>query len=144
MVVVDRWLLFRGHLCNKSFKWGLKMVVVTESCSQLEVVVSSGLTVCLQFLHRPGPSKQSKQPSVTSRDRRRTSETYLMPVEKRRRLKTHRHRRRRSKSGSSSEPRSSDVTSGEEEEEDEGEGEKKKKKKGNFSAQLMTSSCGSS
>ncbi len=35
VAVVDRWSLFRGHLCNKSSKWDLKM----------EMVASSGSTV---------------------------------------------------------------------------------------------------
>ena len=41
VVVVDRWSLFRGHLC----KWDLKMVVAIGRWSHSEVVVSSGLTV---------------------------------------------------------------------------------------------------
>jgi hypothetical protein len=45
VAVVDRWSLFRGHLCNKSPKWDLKMVVVRGRWSLSEVVVSSGLTV---------------------------------------------------------------------------------------------------
>jgi hypothetical protein len=45
VVVVDKWSLFRGHLCNKSFKRGLKMVVVADSGRYSEVVVNSGLTV---------------------------------------------------------------------------------------------------
>jgi hypothetical protein len=32
-IVVDKWLLFRGHLCNKSFKWGLEIVVVVDKWS---------------------------------------------------------------------------------------------------------------
>ncbi len=30
VTVVDRWSLSKGHFCNKSFKWGLKMVVVID------------------------------------------------------------------------------------------------------------------
>jgi hypothetical protein len=30
VAVVDRWLLFRGHLCDKSLKWDLTMVVVID------------------------------------------------------------------------------------------------------------------
>ncbi len=30
VAVVDRWSLFSGHLCSKSLKWDLKIVVVTD------------------------------------------------------------------------------------------------------------------
>ncbi len=33
VAVVDRWSLFRGHLCNKGSKWDLKMMVVIDSWS---------------------------------------------------------------------------------------------------------------
>ena len=33
VAVVDRWSLFRGHLCNKSSEWDLKMVVVVDRWS---------------------------------------------------------------------------------------------------------------
>ncbi len=35
--VVDRWSLFRGHLCNKNSKWDLKMVVVIDRWSLTQV-----------------------------------------------------------------------------------------------------------
>ncbi len=41
--VVDRWSLFKGHLCSISSKWGQKMVVGVDRW--LLFVVSSGLTV---------------------------------------------------------------------------------------------------
>ncbi len=37
VAVVDRWSLFRGHLCNKSAKWDLKMVVVVDKWSLAQV-----------------------------------------------------------------------------------------------------------
>ena len=77
-----------------------------------------------------------KQSSLSKTRERRKSETFLMPVEKRRRLRHIRQRKRRSKSGSSSEARSSDVTSGEEEEETREGG--RKKKKGNFPKNNLT------
>ncbi len=30
VAVLDRWLLFRGHSCNKSSEWDHKMVVVID------------------------------------------------------------------------------------------------------------------
>jgi len=33
VAVVDRWSLFRGHLCSKSLKWDLKIVVVIDRWS---------------------------------------------------------------------------------------------------------------
>jgi hypothetical protein len=30
VAVVDRWLLFRGELCNKISKWNLKLLVVSS------------------------------------------------------------------------------------------------------------------
>ncbi len=43
--VVERWSLFRGHLCNKSFTWDLEMVVILDRWSLFGGgQVSSGLT----------------------------------------------------------------------------------------------------
>ena len=44
VAVVDRWSLFRAHLCNKISKWDPKKVVFEGRLSQFEGV-SSGLTV---------------------------------------------------------------------------------------------------
>jgi hypothetical protein len=33
--VVDRWSLFKGHLCNESFNWDLQTMVVTDRWSLL-------------------------------------------------------------------------------------------------------------
>jgi hypothetical protein len=30
VALADRWLLFRGYLCNESSKWDLKMMVVID------------------------------------------------------------------------------------------------------------------
>ena len=51
VAAVDRWSLFRGHLCYKRSKWDLKTVAVIDRWSLFgggrysEVVVSTGLTV---------------------------------------------------------------------------------------------------
>jgi len=51
VAVVERWSLFKGHLCSKSLKWDLKIVVIIDRWSLFggghysEVVVSPGLTV---------------------------------------------------------------------------------------------------
>ena len=42
VVVVDRWSLFKGHLCHT---WDLKTVVAVERWSLFCMVVSSDLTV---------------------------------------------------------------------------------------------------
>ncbi len=42
LVVIDRWSLFRGHLCRKGSIW---WVVIDNSGCYLEVVVRSCLTV---------------------------------------------------------------------------------------------------
>jgi hypothetical protein len=33
VTVVDRWSLFKGHLCSKSSKWDLKKVVIRDKWS---------------------------------------------------------------------------------------------------------------
>ncbi len=33
VAVVHSWSLFRGHLCNKSSKWDLKIVVIVDRLS---------------------------------------------------------------------------------------------------------------
>ncbi len=45
VVFVNRWSLFRGLICNKSFNWDLKMWPLKTSSRYSEVVVSTGLTV---------------------------------------------------------------------------------------------------
>ncbi len=47
VVVVDRWSLFRVHLCNNSSEWDLKIVVVIDRWSLSEMDVSSGFTVVI-------------------------------------------------------------------------------------------------
>jgi hypothetical protein len=37
VAVVDRWSLYRGHLCNKSPNWDLKMLVVIDRWSLAQV-----------------------------------------------------------------------------------------------------------
>ncbi len=37
VAVVERWSLFRGHLCNKSYNWDLKMVVIVDRWSLAQV-----------------------------------------------------------------------------------------------------------
>ncbi len=51
--VVVRWSLFRGHLCIKSYKWDLKMVVVIDWWSLFEGGPSTGLTVQWLLLQCP-------------------------------------------------------------------------------------------
>ncbi len=36
LAVVDRWLLFKGDLCNKSLKWDLKTVGVSSGLTVLD------------------------------------------------------------------------------------------------------------
>ena len=33
VAIVERWLLFNGHLCYKSSKWDLKMVAIIDRCT---------------------------------------------------------------------------------------------------------------
>ncbi len=42
VAVVDRWLLFKGHLCNKSSKWDLKIAVVIDRCTVVYSLKAGG------------------------------------------------------------------------------------------------------